>query len=262
VTETSQAQTIAAVERAADVLSLFARSPGPDLGVTEIAQELDLSKAVVHRILASFRAKEFIELDESTRRYRLGRQSLALGLAYLDTIDIVRMAHPVLRELVEASNETATLSLRFGDSRVYVDQVTPPIDIKMMVKLGEAYPLHAGGSSKAILAFLPAEEQETYLARPLASLTDMTVTDVRELRQELQAIRERGYSVSFGERQVGAGSVAAPLLDHEGRPVAVMSLCGPVERVRGEVDGLAATLLAATTDLSARLGYQPMRHTG
>jgi IclR family transcriptional regulator, acetate operon repressor len=262
VKETSQAQTIAAVERAADVLSLFARSPRPDLGVTEIAQELGLSKAVVHRILASFRAKEFIELDESSRRYRLGRQSLALGLAYLDTIDIARMAHPVLRKLVEATNETATLSLRIGDSRVYVDQVTPPIDIKMMVKLGEAHPLHAGGSSKAMLAFLPAEEQEAYLTRPLGKLTDLTITDVRTLKRELKAIRERGYAISFGERQAGAGSVAAPLLDHDGHPVAVMSLCGPVERFRGEVDGLADKLLAATTDLSGRLGYQPIPRTG
>lgn len=253
----SQGQTIAAVERAADVLALFARRASPNLGVTEIAQELGLSKAVVHRILSSFRAKEFIELDDATRRYRLGRQALALGLAYLDTIDVARMAHPTLQRLVEATNETATLSVRVGDGRVYIDQVTPPIDIKMMVKLGEHHPLHAGGSSKAMLAFLPPEEQEAYLAGPLVRLTDRTITDVDALRAELAEIRRRGYAVSFGERQAGAGSVAAPLLDHRGLPVAVISVCGPVERFRGEVDELTAHLLAATRELSSRLGHQP-----
>ena len=76
-------QTIAGIERALDALSLFAESETASLGVTEIAQRLGLSKAVVHRILASFRAKGFVELDESTRRYSLGPKILFLGLTYL-----------------------------------------------------------------------------------------------------------------------------------------------------------------------------------
>ena len=159
-------QTIAGIERALDALSLFAESDSPSLGVTEIAQSLGLSKAVVHRILASFRAKGFVELDETTRRYSLGPRILFLGLSYLDRIDIVSVARTAMAELCARTSETATLSLRSGDHRVYVDQVTPSRDVRMSVALGVPYPLHAGASSKAFLAFLPSRRDRHLPGRP------------------------------------------------------------------------------------------------
>ncbi len=250
-------QTIAGIERALDALSLFAESDSPSLGVTEIAQELGLSKAVVHRILASFRAKGFVELDEHTRRYSLGPRILFLGLTYLDRIDVVSVARTVMVRLSEQTAETATLSLRSGDHRVYVDQVTPSRDVKMSVSLGLSYPLHAGASSKAFLAFLPPAEIDAYLAGPaLLALTPKTQVDPRKLRKELAQIREVGYAQSFGERMEGAGAVAAPVFGRDGTPDGVISICGPIERFRDEADRAAELLLAETTDASARLGFR------
>ncbi len=250
-------QTIAGIERALDALSLFAESTSPSLGVTEIAQSLGLSKAVVHRILASFRAKGFVELDETTRRYSLGPRILFLGLTYLDRIDIVSVARTAMANLCALTSETATLSLRSGGTRVYVDQVTPSRDVRMSVALGVPYPLHAGASSKAFLAFLPAEEIEAYLAgNDLAALTDSTVVNPKSLRKELGKIRELGYAQSFGERMEGAGAVAAPVFGRDGLPAGVISVCGPIERFRDEAEKAAALLLEHTRDASARLGHR------
>ncbi len=258
MTEAAQGgQTIAGIERALDALSLFAESSSPSLGVTEIAQALGLSKAVVHRILASFRAKGFVELDETTRRYSLGPRILFLGLTYLDRIDIVQVARVAMAELCSLTEETATLSLRSGDQRVYVDQVTPSRDVKMSVALGLPYPLHAGASSKAFLAFLTPAEVDAYLSGPaLTALTPKTVIDPRKLRKELAAIREAGYAQSFGERMEGAGAVAAPVFGRDGTPAGVISVCGPIERFRAEADKAAALLLEHTRDASQRLGHR------
>jgi DNA-binding IclR family transcriptional regulator len=251
-----QPQTILAIERATDVLALFADSDEETLGVTEIAQALGLSKAVVYRILSSFRAKGFVELDESTRRYSLGERTLHLGLAYMNRLDVPHLARPELEGLSRKTEETATLSLRTGWERVYVDQVTPERDVMMMVQIGLRVPLHAGASSKAFLAFLDPEEQQEYLSRSLERLTKLTVTNAKTLRKELGEIRERGYAESFGERMEGAGSVAAPILGHEGRPAAVISVCGPVERFRSEVEATAPVLIEATGRLSRQLGHR------
>lgn len=250
-------QTIAGIERALDALSLFAEAESPSLGVTEIAQALGLSKAVVHRILASFRAKGFVELDESTRRYSLGPKILFLGLTYLDRVDIVSVARPAMVHLRDLTDETATLSLRSGDHRVYVDQVTPNRDVKMQVSLGLPYPLHAGASSKAFLAFLPPAEIDAYLdGGGLSQLTGKTVVDARKLRKELAKIREAGYAQSFGERMEGAGAVAAPVFGRDGNPAGVISVCGPIERFRDEADKAAELLLQETRSASERLGYR------
>lgn len=250
-----RAQTIAAVERAADVLMLFARAKTHTLGVTEIADELDMSKAVVHRVLASLRSRGLIELDEAARRYLLGPEAMTLGLRYMARLDVRQLALPVLHELSAETNETATLSVRTGDTRVYVDQVTPLREVIMSVSIGVPYPLHAGASSKAFLAFLPDEQATAYIAKELKPLTDGTITDAAALASELEQIRRRGWAQSSSERQVGAASVAAPVFDHLGTPIAVISVCGSAERFAAEAEQCAELLLVRTRRLSATMGY-------
>ncbi|MGH8995856.1 MAG: IclR family transcriptional regulator [Acidimicrobiales bacterium] len=243
------------MERAADVLLLFARSDASRLGVTEIARTLGLSKAAVHRILSSLRNKGIVELDPVSRKYTLGPVIMSLGLTYLNKLDVRKVAGPELAALSRVTNETATLSVRTGHSRVYVDQVTPDREVLMSVQIGIPHPLHAGGSSKAFLAFLPDEEIDRYLSEPLRKLTPRTIVDPRKLRRELSAIRERGWAQSLGERQAGAGSVAAPILDYRSYPLAVVSVCGPVERLAEEVAVCAEHLTASTTRISVKMGW-------
>ncbi|MGH9063839.1 MAG: IclR family transcriptional regulator [Acidimicrobiales bacterium] len=245
------------MERALDVLTLFATGGSPTLGVTEIAERLDLSKAVVHRALAAFRAKGFVEMDETTHRYLLGPEILFLGLSYLDRLDVRSIAREAMTGLVAATRETATLSVRVGWSRVYIDQVTPDRDVKMVVQLGRPFPLHTGASSKALLAFLPRAESERYLREhDLVRLTPLTITSQAKLRRELRGVRERGYAMSFGERDAGAGAVAAPVFGHDGQLRAVISVSGPVDRFRPVVDQAADLLLSATRGVSERLGHR------
>ena len=249
-------QVIATVERAVDVLMHFVETPAATLGVTEIAEALGMSKAAVHRILSSLRGRRLIELDPVSRRYSLGIGAMRLGLAYLDRLDVRRIVAPELVTLSQRTDETATLSLRTGWTRIYVDQVTPSREVIMSVSLGVPYPLHAGGSSKVFLAFLADEEIEEYLSEiRLEPLTDHTISDIPRLREELAEIRERGWAQSFAERMSGAASVAAPVFDHYGRPVVVVSVCGPLERFRAEVDTCVEALLDSTRKLSARMGW-------
>jgi DNA-binding IclR family transcriptional regulator len=244
-----------------DVLLHFGRTDQPDLGVTEIASALGLTKAAVHRILTALRSRELITLDMSTRRYALGHAAVALGRAYLARTDVRAMAAPELKWLSERHHETATLSLRRGDTRLYADQVVPDQELRLEVSIGIPFPLHAGGSSKAFLAWVPDSELDTYLTRhPLETVTDKTITDPAKLRKDLAATRKRGYATSLGERQAGAASIAAPIFDHDGHIVAVISVAGPASRFKPEPgSAVVDDLLAAAGRLSTQLGYDATR---
>ncbi|HEU5028249.1 MAG TPA: IclR family transcriptional regulator [Spirillospora sp.] len=251
-----QSRSIAAVERAMDVLLLFGRSGRPDLGVTEIATELGLTKAAVHRILTALRSRDLISVDAVTRRYALGHAAIALGRAYLARMDLRALAAPELRRLAQQLGETATLSIRRGDTRLYVDQVVPPHELRVEVSLGIPYPLHAGSSSKAILAFLDEAEVDGLVGRHgLEPLTDRTIVDEARLRKELAAIRKRGYATSQGERQEGTASIAAPVFDHDGRVIAALSVAGPLSRFKPRMAELAPPLVEAAARLSGALGH-------
>lgn len=256
-TSAQAGRTLEGLERALDVLMLFSSTGVSSLGVSEISRQLDVPKAVVHRIVTTLCGRSFLELDPDTRRYRLGSSWLVLGNAYRQRLDLRDLAKDSLRRLSDLTHETTTLSIRQGNHRIYVDQVTPPRDVIMSVQIGTSFPLHAGGSSKAFLAFLTPEEQQDYFdSVSLEQVTAQTKVKREELLAELAFIRVRGYASSFGERQQGAGAVAAPLLDFDGKPVAVMSVCGPADRIEFRVEELSKALLAETRSLSERLGYR------
>lgn len=250
-----ESKSAATVDRALDVLMHFVDSEADTLGVTEIATEMSMSKATVHRVLSSLRRKGFVRIDERTRRYALGPTNATVGLNYLSRLDVRRLSAPILTRLSAETNETATLSIMTGNTRVYVDQVTPQREVIMSVPIGVPFPLHAGSSSKAFLANLRSEQIDSYLQEPLHSVTPQTLTDIDALRHELARIREEGVAHSSGERQSGAASVAAPVFDSSGIPVAVISICGPSERFQTEVESAATSLLVATRYLSAQLGH-------
>jgi DNA-binding IclR family transcriptional regulator len=256
VAESAPSQTIASVERAMDVLLVFASGDQQWWGITDIARALDMPKAAVHRVLSSLRTRDIVSIDPETHRYALGPAMITLGLAALNGIEIRHRAQRELSGLSEATQETATLSIRVGDSRMYLDQVTPRRAVLMSVSLGVLYPLHAGSSSKAFLAFLPDDEIDAYLAGTLERVTEATEVDAARILEDLRRIRARGFAESVGERQPGAASVAAPILEQGGTPVAVLSVCGPANRFPAERDAAVRALLAVTTRLSAENGYR------
>lgn len=245
--------------RALAVISTLAGRAPEAMGVSAIARELGLSKTVAHRMLKELAALDFLAFDEVTKRYRLGPGALHVGMAALRGLDVPRVARPHLQRLVQQTGETATLSARQGAARVYIDQVLSPQEIRMSVALGTAHALHAGSSSKAILAALSDDEIDEYLqGHPLDPVTDRTITSVRGLRAELDVIRERGYAASAGERQHGAGSVAAAVLLADGGVFGAVSLCGPLHRFDAGVRaGHGALVVAAARKISLELGWRP-----
>jgi IclR family transcriptional regulator, acetate operon repressor len=242
--------------RVADVLLAFMEGPR-SLGVSAVARELDLSKAVVHRILASLVQRGLLSPDPGTRGYHLGPAAAALGARALRESDLRTVAMPVLRDLQRSTGETTTVSAFIPGGRVYLDQVESAREIKMTVELGRRFPLHAGSSSTCILAFLPTDQQEAVLAGPLDRLTTRTVSEEDVLRERIATIRRRGYAMSDGERQEGAGSVAAPVFGVDGGVEGAISVCGPAARVDTAARERFVPLLTQAADAVSRgLGWR------
>lgn len=244
-----------AAVRVIDVLLLFTDGPST-LGVTHIARELGLSKAVVHRILQSLVARSALRYVPESRGYRLGPAVVALGARSLRDSDLRRAALPALRRLHDETGETTTLSELVGDERVYIDQLESTQEIRMTVEIGRRFPLYAGASSKAILAELPESVLTAVLAAPPSPTVSGPVPEPARLRAELRQIRERGAAVTSGERQGGAASVAAAVHWADGRVVGAISVCGPTMRFdETACERYVPLVRAAASDVSRALGW-------
>ena len=219
------------VERAMSILRAFS-SLGPDLSVSELARHLGVAKSVVHRSLTTLVDSGFLAQDAQTRRYRIGPESLALGLAALSAEDLPRLAQPYMEDIRTQTLETATLSLLVGSQRVYASQLESPQDVRMTVEVGtKRWPLYAGSSGRAILAGFTQEQLDEYLdSVALSPLTQNTIASKSTLLESLAVVKDLGYAVSAGERDPWAASVASPIFGRRGKVLGSISVCGPIFR--------------------------------
>lgn len=219
-----EGQTIRSVERALDVLLCFAGEP-EGLGVTQIADKVNLYKSTVHRILAALEAKGFVRQDTSTGRYHLGLKSLELASVYLTSGDVPAVAYPEMLLLRDRAEETVSLYVRDGGERVRVQRAEGPLTVRRVVNLGERLPLYLGASGKVLLAWAPDPERAVLLDQILPAAFDRA-----GLEHSLNEALRQGWASSLEERERGVASVAAPVLDRLGRCVAALAISGPVSR--------------------------------
>lgn len=215
---------VAAVERAVAVLGELADAPD-DLGTNEIARRTGINASSVSRLLATLSKDQYVRRVPGTGRYRLGLRLIQLGNAALARVDFREVVRPHLSALMDATGETATLSVPGGDTTITVDFVQSPSSVRSVAEIGRPSIAHATSTGKVFLAY-----GGTLPDGPLHAYTPRTITDRRQLAREVAAVRERGWAQAVGEREPDLNAVAVPVLDAAGELVAVLELQGPAGR--------------------------------
>jgi len=249
-----------AAQRVLAVLSAFA-GPKRDLGVTELALRLGMNKNMVHRALTTLAAEGFVTRAADRTRYQLGFRVLTLA-GDDEAFDIRALARPALEELHALTGESVFLSIIVGGARVNVDWIEARGRRVSASQRGRSVPLHCTTMSRALLACLADHEIEAYLASaaPLTrhdaifpETAGMTAQDVWD---DVARVRRDGFATWRNPQQYGANYIALPLLDAQGRPHALVTVGGPLERFGPQrVAGLMAPMRAILDPLQ-----QHVRH--
>ena len=196
-----------------------------------LGEACGLNRATAWRILSTMETHGLVTCQRDTGQWVIGPGLVELAqLAGTDAL--LAAAHGILERLSMQAGETAALALVTGRGLSYVDDVTPPAVVSASWR-GRAVPLHATSTGKALLAFSDGRAQRL-TRRDLVRFTDTTIVSPSAMAQELAETRRRGYGVCRGEYEESAWGVSAPVLDSRGRPVAVVSLWGPADRVTDE----------------------------
>ncbi|MGM9929751.1 MAG: IclR family transcriptional regulator [Bacillus sp. (in: firmicutes)] len=248
---------VKSVSRALDIITLVSSKKG-GLGVTEIANQIDINKSSVYRILSTLVQYGYIEQDEETSRYKLGYKFLEISSKLLESIDIRAEAHPYLQQLENETNEVIHLAVYDQGEVVYIETLDGNEALRMHSKVGKRAPVHCTSVGKAILAFLPDEVVLDVLERKgMPVHTNRTITEKGKLLQQLQQVRERGFSLDLEENENGITCIAVPIFDHTGKVHAAISISGHSMRMTEErLQQLQTRMIAIGQQLSARLGYK------
>ena len=231
----------------------------PVLGVTEIAQKVNLHKSTVSRILTGLANAGYVERDEETGRFRLGLGVIALSGPLLADLDVRRAAHADLEELVAKTGETSSLSVWNGAEAIVVEEIPSPHKVKHTAAIGTRYSQYESSSVRVFLAQLPFSEAEQLLAA--GGITHSPVSVDGDYRGHLATVKEQGYAVNDGFTSFEEVGISAVVRDYRGEVVGCITLAAPRSRTGSDkIDAYTISVTAAAQSVSARLGYRPTVH--
>ena len=249
------------VSAAVRVLSVLERlTQQRAIGLEEISREIKLAKPTVYRFLLTLQELGYVRRIDGDR-WAITLKMFNLGSRALDHLDLLSAARPIAEKLSEELGETVHMGVLDGDSAVYVLKIESRYTIRMYSRVGRRMPLYCTAIGKVLLAFSDAAERDEAVdGVPLLAFTKKTLTSRPTLDAELEKIRERGYAIDDEEREENLHCIGAPIFDHTGAVVAVLSVSWPSFRYGHEKEeAWIARVKQAAADVSTVLGHSEAR---
>ncbi|MEC3919158.1 IclR family transcriptional regulator [Nocardia sp. CDC160] len=234
---------VRSITRAVDVLNLF-DAQHPTRTLRELVSLTELPKTTVVRLLATLESLGLVA-DRRESNYGLGANFLRWVTLAQSMWEISPEAHQIMSRLVDTCGETVNVYIRRDLHRVAIAQVEGTTTVRSVVQIGKPYDLGAGAAAKILLT--GASDQ---VIRDLLGAHAELQLD--SLQREITGIREAGYAITHGERELGASAVAAPITTSDGRVIAALSASGPTSRFTADrVGWYVDQVTTAATEISA-----------
>jgi IclR family transcriptional regulator, pca regulon regulatory protein len=249
------------LERGLAILACFTPER-PVLGISDLADELGMSRSTTHRYVITLLALGYLE-QGARRKYRLGLGVCDLGMSAMSSTSLGEHARPYLEELRGRTFHTVSIAVLDGPEILYLDHL--PVRrrgahlIDLGLGAGSRQPAHCTAIGKLLMAQLPEPEQRHLIAElKLDKRGPGTITSKGALRGELQGILEDGLAVCDEELAPDLYAIAAPVRCETREVTAAVSMAAHSSTISlGQlVEHLAPHLIATADRISARLGYR------
>ena len=245
-----QAPGTQAVERAITILELF-NEHRTVVTVADAAAALGVHRSTASRLMATLERRGLLEQAEGSASYRLGLGLVPLAGYVLNRFPVRAQAGQILRELRDATGETAWLGVLDAHRITYLDQASSRHVTVNVDWVGVRHELTEGVTGRLLLAYQPPDVIARLVAEAPPGAPGLSET-------ELAHVRRQGYAIRVGEAEDGYTGVAVPIRDAGDMVVAAIAVGGPRFRVTEPKlhDELLPTALNAAARVSEALGHR------
>nr|WP_242834553.1 IclR family transcriptional regulator [Clostridium pasteurianum] len=250
-------EVVQSVDRTLSILELLSDYEN-GLGITEISEKVNLHKSTVHRLLNTLMVKGYVQQSEDSNRYKLTLKLFELGSKKVEKMNIVNVARPLLKELMEKTNEVIHLVVREGIDIVYVAKVESQNPIRMYSRIGKKSPMYCTAVGKSMMSHMSEEEVNLIWKNSnVEKLTEYTITDFQTFKDNIDLIRNEGYAIDEQENEIGIRCIAASVLDYSGNIVGAISISGSIISFKEEkIQEFSKLIIEYSNRISQELGYK------
>jgi IclR family pca regulon transcriptional regulator len=203
----------------------------PQMTISQLSIKTGLSRAAVRRCLYTLTKLGFAGAEDGSR-YSLLPRMLTLSHTYTTSNTLAAAAQPILERMSAALHESFSVATLDGEDIVYIARTQVNRVMAVDLHIGSRLPAYCTSMGRVLLAYLPAEQLEHYLAKVvLTPHTTRTVNSIEKLRLVLRNVRRNGYALVDQEYEVGLRSLAVPIYSSSGRVVATLNLSGNAPRL-------------------------------
>lgn len=226
---------------------------GGGLGVTEIAEILDMDKSQISRSLKVLMEYGMVDRDPKTRAFRLGWRIFNMAQVSGDQ-RLLECAGEVLDDLLVRLDESVYLSVRSGDEALSVAERTANHSIQAM---GARWLLYSTSVGRVLLTDRTSVEiREMYAGQDLRSAIDSGVQTVDDLIDVVARARDDGHAIVVDEFEAGLAAVGVPVRDYRGVLIASLGVSGPTFRLQPKIDQAVIDLKRAAKELEDLLAQR------
>ena len=221
-----------AIEKALLVLSSFANNNQP-IGTIELAENLQLNKTTISRIVNTLKREKFLEQNPLTKQYSLGSMVAKLGKSITQSLEgqISILAQPYCDRLRDEIGETVHFEVLSGNKIYLAYAARGPNPVSVSIQLGDRVYPHAHAGAKCIAAYTHPRLVEKWLeSSSLTQYSPRAVIDPKKIRKNYDTIIRTGVSIDNGEFDESIYAVAAPVFDENSRAVASVVIVSPYMR--------------------------------
>ena len=218
------------VLRSFTVLEHVARCEAPPTA-SQLSSSIGMDRVTCYRMLRTIEDAGYLVCDPDTKTYRLSRKILSLAQSVLaNEVDRERI-DKTLKSISSRTGETCHYSVLEGSETILMQRAKGTQLVAVDFQIGTRCELHATSIGKAILANQSETFIQEYLGRnDLIGYTERTLTDPRNLNQELVKIKEQGVAFDMEELSSGMNCVAVPIHEIDGSVTGGISISGPITR--------------------------------
>lgn len=218
------AEFVEALAKGIAILESF-DAANPEMTLSEVARRVGLTPAAARRSLLTLEALGYI--GRKNKRFHLRPKLMALGSAFYFSARIDEILEDDLRGVVNRFGDASSIGTLDGQDVIYVAHHSVQRARRAAAVPGARYPAYATSMGRVLLAGLPDEAVDAYLANfEPKKLTSKTCTDPTALRAEIAAARREGYATTVDQLDYGITALAVPIRDPEGVTVAALNTSG------------------------------------